>query len=89
MKRDRLRARGALPLLCLLTLLSVSGVASAQQAVGVVTALKGKAQLTRATTKTALSFKDNLILRDVIDTQEKSLTRVLFGGKSTVTVREL
>ncbi len=64
-------------------------LASAQQAVGGVTALKGKAQLTRATTQTALRFKDDLILRDLIDTQEKSLTRVLFGGKSTVTVREL
>ena len=64
-------------------------LASAQQAVGVVTALKGKAQLTRATTQTALRFKGDLILRDLIDTQEKSLTRVLFGGKSTVTVREL
>jgi hypothetical protein len=64
-------------------------LASAQQAVGIVTALKGKAQLTRAATQAALSFKDNLILRDVIDTQERSLTRILFGGKSTVTVREL
>jgi len=54
-----------------------------------VTALKGKAHLTRAATQTALSFKDDLILHDLIDTQEKSLTRVLFGGKSTVTVREL
>ena len=89
MKREHLRARSVLPLLCLLTLLSVSGVALAQQAVGIVTSIKGKAQLTRAATQTALSFKDNLILRDLIDTQEKSLTRVLFGGKSTVTVREL
>ena len=64
-------------------------LALAQQAVGIVTALKGTAQLTLAATQTALSFKDNLILRDLIDTQEKSLTRVLFGGKSTVTVREL
>ena len=64
-------------------------VTSAQKAVGVVTALKGKAQLTRAATQTALRSKDDLILRDLIDTQEKSLTRVLFGGKSTVTVREL
>ncbi len=60
-----------------------------QQSVGVVTALKGKAQLTRAATQTALRFKDDLNLRDLIDTQERSLARVLFGGKSTVTVREL
>ncbi len=50
---------------------------------------KGKAQLTRAATQTALRFKDDLNLRDLIDTQERSLARVLFGGKSTVTVLEL
>ena len=65
------------------------GLVSAQKAVGIVTALKGKAQLTRAATQTALRFKDDLNLRDLIDTQERSLARVLFGGKSTVTVREL
>ncbi|MCH7566855.1 MAG: FecR domain-containing protein [Nitrospirae bacterium] len=54
-----------------------------------MTALKGKAQLTRAATQTSLRFKDDLNLRDLIDTQERSLARVLFGGKSTVTVREL
>ncbi len=64
-------------------------VTSAQKAVGVVTALKGKALLSRAATQTALRFKDDLNLRDIIDTQEKSLARVLIGGKSTVTVREL
>ncbi len=64
-------------------------IASAQKPVGIVTALKGSAQLTRTGTQSALSFKDNLILRDIIDTQESSLVRVLFGGKSTVTVREL
>ena len=66
------------------------GVALAQQKpAGVVTALKGKAQLTRAAAKSSLRFKDGVILRDTIDTQEKSLARILFGGKSTVTVREL
>ncbi len=78
-----------LAILALSFSLIFTGLALAQQAVGVVTALRGKAQLTRATTKTALSFKDDLNLRDVIDTQEKSLIRVLFGGKSTVTMREL
>ncbi len=66
-----------------------TSLALAQQAVGVVTALRGKAQLSRAATQSPLRFKDDLILRDLIDTQEKSLARVLFGGKSTVTVREL
>jgi len=64
-------------------------LASAQKAVGIVTAVKGRAQLTRTGTQTALLFKENVILRDIIDTQENSLVRVLFGGKSTVTLREL
>ena len=84
--RNLLRRFGSLTLFSCIVF---PGLAFGQQAVGVVTALKGKAQLTRAATQTALSFKDDLILRDLIDTQENSLTRVLFGGKSTVTVREL
>ena len=61
---------------------AVKRLASVQQPVGVVTALRGKAQLTRETTRTPLRYRDDLILRDVVDTQEKSLTRILFGGTS-------
>jgi len=82
-------SRSRLGSLVLLLLLILPRIGSAQQSVGIVTALKGRAQLSRATTQTALSFKDDLILRDIIDTQERSLARILFGGKSTVTVREL
>jgi len=64
-------------------------LASAQKPVGIVTALKGRAHLIRTGAQTTLRFKENVILRDIIDTQESSLVRVLFGGKSTVTVREL
>src|SRR3989338_5468278 len=61
-----------------------------QQAAGVVTGLQGQAQLTRpAVAPTALKFKDGVVIRDVVDTREKSLARILFGGRSTVTVREL
>lgn len=62
-----------------------------QQPAGVVTALQGKAQLSRpaAPGPVALRFKDGVLIRDTIDTQEKSVVRVLFGGKSTVTLREL
>jgi hypothetical protein len=63
--------------------------AGAQQTVGVVTALKGAAQLTRAGSQSGLRFKDGLVLRDTVDTREQSLVRILFGGKSTLTVREL
>src|SRR3989338_6110677 len=61
-----------------------------QQAAGVVTGLQGQAQLTRpAVAPIALKFKDGVVIRDVVDTREKSLARILFGGRSTVTVREL
>ncbi|MBI1996287.1 MAG: FecR domain-containing protein, partial [Deltaproteobacteria bacterium] len=62
-----------------------------QQPSGVVTAVQGQAQLTRSTiaAPSALRVKDGVIIRDVIDTREKSLARILFGGKATVTVREL
>ncbi len=62
-----------------------------QQPSGVVTAVQGRAQLTRPTVASpmALRVKDGVVIRDVIDTQENSLTRILFGGRATVTVREL
>ena len=65
--------------------------ASAQGVVGVVTAVQGTARLTRPATPTpvALRFTDGLAIRDVVDTAEQSLVRILFGGKSTVTVKEL
>ena len=59
------------------------------QTVGTVTALEGQAQLTRAGSRSGLRFRDGLILRDAVDTREQSLVRILFGGKSTLTVREL
>lgn len=63
--------------------------ASAQQNVGVVTALQGQARLTRAGVQSGLRFKDNLILRDTVDTATQSSVRILFGAKSTLTLREL
>lgn len=64
---------------------------SAQQAVGVVTGLQGRVDLSRqpAPTPVPLRFRDDLFLRDVINTQQESVARMLFGGQSTVTVREL
>ena len=59
--------------------------------VGVVTALTGRAQLKRpqAPQSVALKLRDNLSVRDIVETREESLTRILLLGKSTVTVREL
>src|SRR4029453_1237629 len=65
--------------------------AVAQEAVGVVTTLDGRANVARPTLTTplALKFKDDVVGRDKISTQENSLVRVLLGGKAILTVREL
>jgi hypothetical protein len=62
-----------------------------QRPSGVVTAVQGQAQLTRpAVAKpTLLRQKDGVMIRDVIDTREKSMARMLFGGKATITLKEL
>jgi hypothetical protein len=58
--------------------------------IGVVTALTGRAGLKRPQApETSLKLRDNLFVRDVVDTQKESLARILLMGKSTVTVREL
>ena len=77
---------GALALLFLPTLLHAQ-----QPMSGVVTGVQGQAQLTRSAlaAPAPLRVQDGIVIRDVIDTREKSLARILFGGKASVTVREL
>jgi hypothetical protein len=59
--------------------------------VGVVTTLHGTATVARASLPSprALHFKDDVFARDHIATAEKSVVRVLLGGKALITVREL
>jgi FecR protein len=59
--------------------------------VGVITTLSGSATVARAALPAPqpLRFKDDVFLRDRISTAEKSIVRVLLGGKALVTVREL
>lgn len=67
-------------------------LASAQtQPVGVITTLTGQATVARTTLRDPLNlkFKDDVFERDRISTAEKSIVRVLLGGKAIVTVREL
>ncbi len=61
------------------------------QGVGVVTTLTGTATVARPTLPQPLplQFKDDVFEKDRISTAEKSLVRVLLGGKAIVTVREL
>jgi hypothetical protein len=59
--------------------------------VGVVTTLAGTVTVARAALPAPqpLRFKDDVFPRDHIATAEKSVVRVLLGGKALVTVREL
>jgi FecR protein len=62
----------------------------AQERVGVVTNIEGFATVARVALPEPkpLHFKDDLFLRDRITTGERSMVRVLLGGKATVTARE-
>ncbi len=84
-----IRSGFSLPIFLFAVCLFSAGEVAAQQNVGVVTALQGQAQLTRAGTQSGLRFKDNLVLRDTVDTATRSSVRILFGAKSTLTLREL
>lgn len=74
-----------------LTLVPVSAWAQAQPQVGIVTTLEGQATVSRLATPASLplKFKDSIFERDKINTAEKSIVKVLMGGKAVVTVREL
>ncbi|MGH7348233.1 MAG: FecR domain-containing protein, partial [Candidatus Rokuibacteriota bacterium] len=62
----------------------------ALERVGVVTNVEGVATVARVALPEPrpLRFKDDLFLRDRITTGERSIVRVLLGGKATVTARE-
>ena len=62
----------------------------AQERVGVVTTIEGLATVARVSLPEPrpLQFKDDLFLRARVTTGERSLVRVLLGGKATVTARE-
>ena len=75
-------------LLALLTCWPTLALAQQQKA-GVVTTLEGTVTATRPTASpVALKFKDDVFLRDRIATGDRSLARMLLGGKAVVTVRE-
>jgi len=75
----------------LLALLPASALAESPTNVGVVTTLTGQATVARASLPQPLPlrFKDDVFVQDRISTAEKSIVRVLLGGKALVTVREL
>ncbi len=69
----------------------VSVFAQTTDAVGVVTTLAGQATVSRIglTEPAPVKFRDPVFTRDKISTGEKSIVRVLLGGKAVVTAREL
>ena len=89
------RSSRSAPILLLLMLWPALGWAQTAQesarGVGVVTTLAGRATVARAALAEPqpLLFKDDVFARDRIATAEKSIVRVLLGGKALVTVREL
>lgn len=87
----RCRALGLALSLVFGTFLSLPAAAQDTQGVGVVTTLTGEAAVARPTRPQPqpLHFKDDVFGRDRISTAEKSLVRVLLGGKAVITVREL
>ena len=58
---------------------------------GVVTTLQGQASVSRPVIPRPipLKYRDDVFIRDRIDTRENSIVRVLLAGKALVTVREL
>jgi FecR protein len=72
--------------------LPATAAAQSDGSAGVVTSVNGDATLIRAATTVApasLRMRDEIFVRDRIHTQERSLVRVLLGGKALITVREL
>ncbi|HET8579033.1 MAG TPA: FecR domain-containing protein [Methylomirabilota bacterium] len=87
-RRNRL---GTLAALLALGLLPASALGQSSTSVGVVTTLTGQATVARVSLPQPLPlrFKDDVYVRDRISTAEKSIVRVLLGGKALVTAREL
>ncbi len=73
-------------------LLACPGLGMAQEPVGVVTTLAGRATRTASApgeTPTPLRFKDGVFGADTIRTAERSFVRMLLERKAVLTVREL
>ena len=75
--------------LVLLSALSPSIAAAQTSRAGVVTTLEGDVTVTRvALPPQPLKFKDDVFVDDKVTTGDRSLARMLLGGKAVVTVRE-
>jgi hypothetical protein len=71
-------------------LLAPSAAIAQSERAGVVTTLEGNVTARRVAVQdpVALKFRDDVFLQDTVTTGDKSLARMLLGGKAVVTVRE-
>jgi len=71
-------------------ILAPPGAIAQQPKAGVVTTLEGNVSARRVALPdpVPLKFKDDVLLQDTVTTGDKSLARMLLGGKAVVTVRE-
>src|SRR5688572_9856825 len=75
-----------------LAIVAFPGLGIAQEPVGVVTTLNGRATRTASApgeTAAPLRFKDGVFVADTIRTAERSFVRMLLERKAVLTVREL
>ena len=77
--------------LVILSALGAAPVLAQASKAGVVTAVQGQATLARPVVPQPipLKFKDDLFVRDRIETKANAIVRALLGGKALVTIREL
>jgi hypothetical protein len=73
-----------------LAVLTPSAALAQQPRAGVVTTLEGNVSARRVALPgpVSLKFKDDVFMQDTVTTGDKSLARMLLGGKAVVTVRE-
>src|SRR5207244_1418742 len=89
----RMRSRVSMLRLTLVLSLVLGGAALAAaqaQPIGAIAALVGQGTITHSgnAERAPAKVRDGVFIRDRIETAEKSVMRVLMGGRITVTVRE-
>lgn len=80
----------AIALMVLVALGLPSATTAQSPAIGLISALVGEGVITHAayTEPAPVRVSDEVFVRDRIETKERSVVRVLFGGRITVTIRE-
>jgi hypothetical protein len=77
-----------LTLICVLVAMSFTSAAFGAEDVGSVVALKGRALINRESKTIEAKLKEGVILKDIIETKEKSRAKLLFVDESVLTLKE-